>query len=114
MSDERKPNPAAHVDELIAVARDMAKETGQPLTPDEEVQIAAAVQRDMPGPCPCEVCAARRKEPFLAPCFDVGAQWTSHDGGMTWSRFPGTRGGWKLTAIAINATSGEVTFKVSR
>lgn len=69
-----------------------------------------------------EACAAERerfkREPFLVPCFDLGAQWTSHDKGATWTRFPpaenGWRGGDKLTVIAINADRGEVTFKVHR
>ena len=53
-----------------------------------------------PGPErvePCKVCGERHceetraafaREPFLRPCFDLGAQWYSFDRGMTWTRQP--------------------------
>jgi hypothetical protein len=116
-----------HIDDVIEAARAVASETGVPLTPDEETRIREMVAADPPACDRCreigpEACAAERgrfkKEPFLSPCFDLGAQWTSHDNGMTWTRFPvaenGWRGGDKLTVTAINADRGEVTFKVGR
>jgi hypothetical protein len=110
-----------HLDDMIAAARAVAAGTGKPLTPEEEQRLAeiANIECDRCREVGPEACAAERArfnaEPFLAPCFDLGAQWTSHDDGLTWTRYPvaenGWRGGRKLTVIAIDATRGEVTFQ---
>lgn len=60
------------------------------------------------------------REPFLPPCFELGAQWRSYDGGATWTRFDNPppvderQTDHRLTVIAINNDRGEVTMKVSK
>ena len=46
----------------------------------------------------------------------MGAQWTSHDNGLTWHRFPEAerawRGGTHMTVVAVDEANGEITVKV--
>jgi hypothetical protein len=78
------------------------------------------------GQCGVENCEKKRaafmREPFLPGGFEVGAQWTSFDGGNTWERFP-EHGLWgnrfpvgHMTVTDVDQKTGVVTvvtaFKV--
>ena len=79
--------------------------------------------------CPCHFSIAARQEiydrliasePFLDPCFELGAQWYSYDNGLTWQRFPSplhavalAEHKQSMTVIAINRERGEITVKVN-
>jgi hypothetical protein len=107
-----------HLDDLIASARQFALGEGKPLTADEEEHMRRMIL-NWPSGCQCDICVARKREPFLSPCFDLGAQWTSRDLGATWQRCPSTDqyGGMAthhLTVIAIDADRSEVTFRVTK
>jgi hypothetical protein len=71
--------------------------------------------------CGEEDCAAKRavfaREPYLAPGFEIGAQWTSPDGGLTWYRGdppPPACIGRKdyMTVTGVDVMRGVVTIKV--
>lgn len=68
-----------------------------------------------PAACAAERVAFRR-EPWLPGGFEIGAQWTSHDSGLTWTRYPvaerAWRGGMTMTVTAIDEKTGTVTIKV--
>lgn len=61
--------------------------------------------------------AALARESFVPPCFELGAQWRSFDGGLTWERFPDARRtpteGASMTVTAIDVETGAVTVKVN-
>lgn len=66
--------------------------------------------------------AAFAREPRLPPGFELGAQWTSFDDGLTWVRFPTVeqaremvdRRGHiaRMTIEAIDQKTGTVTLRV--
>lgn len=67
--------------------------------------------------------AAFKREPFLGPCFELGAQWHSYDDGATWLRFPTVeqvREGMerrghiaRMTVTSIDMETGSVTVKAN-
>jgi len=62
-----------------------------------------------------DVRAAAAREPWLDPCFVLGAQWYSVDSGMTWTREPPQRTGrpGSMTVTKIDRDRGEVTVCVT-
>jgi hypothetical protein len=84
-------------------------------TADCEVCAAMGDQKTV------DACKAERKafqrEPFLPPCFELGAAWYSPDNGKTWTReapHAETRPLDSMTVTAINHDRGEVTMSVSK
>lgn len=62
---------------------------------------------------------AAKREPWLPGGFELGAQWHSHDSGLTWIRgechtchVPGVDRG-TMTVVAINRDRDEITVKAS-
>lgn len=71
-----------------------------------------------------DVRAAARREPWLHGGFELGVQWYSFDGGLSWTRCPTWEQvrAWQerrigdmrsMTVVAIDRNRGEVTIKVA-
>ena len=94
-----------------------------PVAAEDFASQALRPARVLCDDCGDENCAAyrareRNREPFLPPCFELGAQWYSRDDGLTWERFPhpATPVPYTatLTVTAINYDRGEVVMSVSK
>ena len=74
--------------------------------------------------CGEEGCGEKRaefaREPWLPNGFEIGAQWQSYDGGLTWQRFPcatreaeNAKRTGSMTVQAIDMKTGTVVIKVN-